>query len=173
MNKIVIEESDMKFGEYNPDKIFHIEECSQYTKELKYTGVQICEFVLLHKDKLLIIEAKKTCPNHDNAKESIKKFDKYNEYIESIAMKFRSSLNLYASILLGRYEKGELENKKEMLRFSDREIVFVLVVKNAELDWLSHYNNKFNQILSQELKIYRAKLIVINEEVARKKNLIL
>lgn len=174
MDKITITESDMTFGEYDYNHVFQIGKCSQYEPKLKNSGIKITEFILLKDKKLLMIEAKKSCPNYAACKDSKEKRQKYDEYISSITSKFKNTLNLYISIILNRYPKDGLSDKFNTLDHSTLDLVFVLVVKNAEPQWLTHYQDVLKRNLAEEIKVWKIKsLIVINEDAARAQKLIL
>lgn len=81
---IVIQESDMRFGEYEKDRVFQIEQCSQYTEKFRQNGIKSCEFILLRGKKLYFVEAKKSCPNQIMAETVEEKRIKYKEYIQEI-----------------------------------------------------------------------------------------
>ncbi len=173
MAKVIIEESDMCFGEYDSSNVFQIEKCSQYTSKLRDSGIKITEFILLKDKKLLMIEAKKSCPNSETYMSSKEKQLKYDEYISSITSKFKNTLNLYISIILKRYSQDKLPTKFTMLEHSTLDLVFILVVKNAESHWLSHYQEVLQKNLSEEIKVWKIRgLLVINEDTARAKKLI-
>ena len=100
---------------------------------------------------------------------------KYNEYIDDITTKMRHSLDLYASILLERHSaegvsQEMLENK---LSGQDADINMILVVKDAEKEWLVSLKEKLEKELGRERRIWKAQLFVINEEQARKKRLVM
>ena len=174
MAKVVISESGMQFGEYNSSNIFQIETSEQYVSKLKPSGIKISEFVLLRDKNLFILEAKTSCPNYNSYHDSTEKEAKYNEYINSICCKFRNSLNLYINIILNRYEQKELSSKLKNVDYSDIDFIFILVVKNAELTWLSHYQDVLKRELNEEMKIWKIKnLLVINEAIAREKKFII
>ena len=88
---IFIEESGMRFGEYNAADVFHIEESEQYTGNLRSNGIKVCEFILKRGKKLYFIEAKSSCPRQiakdipeDQREEKEKS---YNEFINEIVLK--------------------------------------------------------------------------------------
>ena len=60
MSGIIIEESGMRFGDYEETDVFYIEKSEQYQKTLKPSGIKSCEILLLRNKMLLFIEAKKT-----------------------------------------------------------------------------------------------------------------
>lgn len=64
---VVIPESDMQFGEYREEDVFHIEKCEQYQHKLMPNGVKSCEFLLKRADTLYFVEAKTSCPNGNAA----------------------------------------------------------------------------------------------------------
>ncbi len=168
-----ITESEMTFGKFNEKDVFEIEKSNVY-KKLINKGIKSCEFILKRKDALLFIEAKKSCPNYNNYQETDEKTKKYHEFIDSIAEKFKHSLNIFSNVMLKRYEEKSVPEEFFENDFAKIKIQFIVVVKNAELEWLSHYKDKIEQILRKDMIIWKIRDIVfINEEIARKKNLIL
>lgn len=172
--KITILESDMQFGEYDERQVFLIEKSNQYAGKLRQNGIKSCEFILRKAQKLYFIEAKKSCPKQIIAATPKEKRKKYDEYIDEIVLKMKHSLILYSNILLERYT---LEGVPELLREKDMshlEIRLVLVVKNAEKEWLAPFQDVFRNRLQDELHIWKIPVFsIINEEMARKKHFIL
>lgn len=168
---VIITESDMQFGEYREEQVFQIEKCSQYTNKLRQNGIKSCEFILLRENKLYFIEAKKSCPNQVTEESTERKIEKYKSYIQEIVLKMKHSLTLYANILLKRYS---VQGVPDMLKdISDREIRLVLVVKNAEKEWLVSFQDVFRKELKDEMRIWKIPdFIVINEEKAREKHFV-
>ncbi len=174
MEDIIIEESGMKFGKFDSDHLFHIEKCDLYQKALNPKGVAVTEFAVLQRGKLLFIEAKTATPNYSACTDSEEKMKKYEEYITSIAAKFRDSIDIYASILLKRNNCDQLPEAMAEKDFSSLSIVFVLVIKNAYPDSLIHYTDKFRKVLAPMMKIWKVHdMIVISEEQAKRKGLII
>lgn len=173
MDTIIIRESDMDFGPYVPGQLFHMEKSNQY-QDCNKARVRCCEFLLLKDRKLLFVEAKKTCPNGEKQNEAGERTKEYHGYVEEITEKMRHSLSLYAAMLAGR---RSMEGVGEGIRKADRaktEIVFVLVVKNAEKEWLKNYADVFQRQLRPEMKIWNIRsVLVMNESTARTKGLIL
>ena len=101
---VIIDESDMHFGEYSEEDVFYIEKSDQYQNNLKGNGVKSCEFILKKADTLYFVEAKSSCPNQITADSPKEKREKYNEYIADIIDKMRHSLALYANILLKSHD---------------------------------------------------------------------
>lgn len=173
MDTIIIRESDMDFGPFFPTQLFLIEKSSQY-QDCNRSCVRCCEFVLLKDNKILFVEAKTSCPNSERQKETGERTAKYHAFVSEITEKMRHSLSLYAAMLAGR---RSMEGVGEGIRKADRaktEIVFVLVVKNAEKEWLKNYADVFQRQLRPEMKIWNIRsVLVMNESTARTKGLIL
>lgn len=170
---IIIQESGMNFGPFDSDQLFHIEACDLYQKTMRPNGVAVTEFAVLTKGKLLFIEAKTSTPNYKECNKSQEKREKYDEYVTSIATKFRDSIDIYASILLKRNTCEQMPDHLAKKEFSDLPIVFVLVIKNAYPDSLRHFTEKFQQVLRPMMRIWNVQNIaVIGEEQARRKGLI-
>ncbi len=170
---VVISESGMQFGAYAEEQVFHLEKSGQYTKKLMPNGIKSCEFILRRGSKLFFVEAKSSCPKQIEADTPKEKKVKYDEYIQDIVLKMRHSLTLYSNILFQRYET---EGVPEVLRQTDMsalEIVLVLVVKEAEKEWLIPFQDKFRCELKNEIKIWKSSLIVMNEAMARGKHFII
>lgn len=167
-----IVESEMTFGPYDENHVFRIEESPQY-KAINKDGVRCCEFLLMRDEKILFVEAKKSCPNHSTREYSEHNSMKYSDYISEITEKMRHSLELYASVLLNRQSRNGVS--KDMLKtdLSDHELMLILVVKTAEKEWLSPYVDVFKEKLRPEMQIWNIKsFLIINEETARSKGLV-
>lgn len=170
---VTILESDMQFGEYTEEQVFHLEKSTQYVRKLRPNGIKSCEFILRRDSELFFVEAKSTCPKQIIADTPEEKRIKYNAYVQDIILKMRHSLTLYANILLQRYEA---DNVSELLRQTDMsglKVVLVLVIKNAEKEWLIPFQDVFRRELKDEMRIWKIfSFIVINEEMARAKHFI-
>ena len=171
---VIIDESDMHFGEYSEEDVFYIEKSDQYQNNLKGNGVKSCEFILKKADTLYFVEAKSSCPNQITADSPKEKREKYNEYIADIIDKMRHSLALYANILLKRHDATGIPNNFLETDLSAKRIKLVLVVTNAEEMWLIPLKEKLDKELKREAKIWKfTDFYVINEERARKKRFVI
>lgn len=171
---VVIQESDMLFGEYREEQVFQLEKSAQYNEKLRPNGVKSCEFILRRNNKLYFVEAKKSCPRQLTADSPEEKRAKYNEYIHDIVLKMRHSLAIYANILLERYTKEEIPELLRENNLADIEIRLILVVKNAEKEWLIPFQDVFRNMLREEMRIWKIPgFSVVNEETARKKRFII
>lgn len=170
---VVITESGMQFGEYTEEQIFPLEKSVQYTENLMPHGIKSCEFILRRKNKLYFVEAKSTCPKQITAETTEEKKEKYKTYIQDIVLKMRHSLTLYSAILLQRYSMDGVSELLRQANMSNLQIVLVLVVKNAEKEWLIPFQDVFNYELKDEIKIWKiTRFVVINEAMAREKHFI-
>lgn len=171
---VIIRESDMQFGKYDSEHVFQLEKCPQYTEKLRPNGIKSCEFILRRGNKLYFVEAKKTCPKQIMASTPEEKRAKYNTYVQDIVLKMRHSLTLYSNIILERYS---IEGVPALLReknMSNLEIRLVLVVKEAEKEWLVPFQDVFRKLLRDELRIWKIPdVIVINEMTARNRHFII
>ena len=169
---IIISESDMQFGEYDEDNIFYIEDSMQYNQKLKPNGVRSCEFILLKENRLYFVEAKKSCPNQIVAESTSEKKKKYFQYIQEIVEKMRHSLELFANIIMKRYQQDGVP--EQMKNVKNLEIRLILIVKDAELGWLDPFRDKFRNELRKDMQIWKIpEFIILNEEQARKKQFII
>lgn len=170
---MVIEESGMTFGNYPEEDVFHIEKSQQYQRKLMSNGVKCCEFVLLRGRTIYFIEAKTSKPKEITANSETEKREKYKSYITEIITKMKHSVSLYASILLERHDQVDIPEKHREQKLSDKEIKLVLVVKNAEVEWLIPLQDTLRSELRVFCSIWKIRnMFVINEMSARKKHLV-
>ena len=163
-----IEESDMTFGDYAEDSVFRIE--NSQTAEVLRKWCKTVEFLLYRKkEQLLFIEAKKSCPNGANKDESPDKLKKFEEYYSDIVNKFIDSLQMLLTTVLMRNENldgmgDKIKSKKD---YAKTQFTFILVIKSAVgLEWLSGPQIELETRLKHILKIWNARILVLNEELA-------
>ena len=165
----IITESEMNFGKFEEEALFHIEDSKIY-KDLG-SGIKTVEFILKYdRNSILFLEAKKSCPNAANRHESEEKEQKFEEYYSSITEKFVASLQIYLATLLEKYpdtlevgaELRSMDSMKEI------QLKFILVVKNAkDITWLTGPLAELKARLLQVRKIWGIEVVVLNEELAR------
>ena len=169
----IITESEMNFGKFDEENLFHIEDSKIY-KDLG-SGIKTVEFILKwKKNEILFLEAKTTCPNSANKNESMKKTQKFEEYYSEITEKFMDSLQVYLAAVMGRYpdlaeigaELRSVDSMKEI------RLKFILVVKNAkDITWLARPLAELKARLLQVRKIWGVEVAVLNEELAKENKL--
>lgn len=165
----VIEESGILFGKFEQDRLLVIENSSIQKKAGK--GIKTVEFLYLtENNNLLFLEAKKSCPNVANRDETIEKQIKYEEYFSDIADKFIDSLNMFAATALGRNNEcndvGAVWWSKRT--YENVEIKLILVVANAEEEWLQGPKIELERRLLRVRKIWNADILVLNKQMAQK-----
>ena len=169
----IITESEMNFGKFDEENLFHIEDSKIY-KDLG-SGIKTVEFILKwKKNEILFLEAKTTCPNSANKNESMEKTQKFEEYYSEITEKFMDSLQVYLAAVMGRYpdlaeigaELRSVDSMKEI------RLKFILVVKNAkDITWLAGPLAELKARLLQVRKIWGVEVAVLNEELAKENKL--
>ena len=162
--RIYVTESEMKFGPLEETCFLHIEKNPYYGKIQK--GMRICEFIYydVQKENLISLEAKKTAPNPKSEQVENPK-EKFREYIHQIREKFENSLDLYLHMALQK----EVPEKFQEIDYHTVEVVFVLVIKNHQKEWLKDVNDALQVAVSKTIrtgKIWKSKVLVLNEELA-------
>lgn len=167
-----IVESEMDFGPYEEQDLFHIEKASLYSNLGE--GIKTVEFVLRrNENSICFVEAKKSMPNAENRQESKEKLEKFEAFYGAITEKFLNSLQIYLAAVLGRY--GSTEELGQKLRNAEflKNICFrfVLVVKTADEKWLPGACAELNARILATRKIWDARVVVLNEAMAQKQGL--
>lgn len=170
-----ITESEMNFGKFAESDLFHIED-SQIYKKLG-SGLKTVEFILKNNENSIVfLEAKKSVPNAANRYESKDKTEKFEGYYSSVTEKFITSLQVYLSIILDRQQDNKSEvgdGLKITNSLKDVGLKFILVVKNAKNEaWLAGPKAELDNRLIKIKKIWDIKIMVLNEELAKKYKLI-
>lgn len=164
MKEIV--ESGMVFGKFLEENLFQIENSSLHLSFGK--NVKTVEFILLQeRDRILFVEAKSSCPNAENKDESSQKNEKFEAYYREITEKFIDSLQMFFFLGRNSYADAIGSNLKEKKHYEKTKFCFVLVIKNAENEeWLSGPKAELEARLKHMLKIWNAKILVLNETLA-------
>ena len=169
-----VKESEMNFGNFDEKNLFEIEN-SNLLKTLG-EGIKTVEFILLRSNKnIVFLEAKKTCPNEKNMYETSQKEIKFEQYYSSIVEKFTDSLQVYLATIFNRYDIHTDEIGENLIKtesFYAKEIIFVLVIKEADTAWLAGPKAILENRLLSLRKIWGIKILVLNYELAKKHNLI-
>ena len=168
----LINESGMKFGPYPEEDLFQIEKSTQYTSRLMSKGIKSCEFIIRRGKRILFVEAKTSNPKSIDGDGPVEKKINYESYIDDIVTKMRESLDIYFSILLKKSNQDDVGSNLRCANLNDREIRFVLVIKNAKKEWLPPLQEKLQKQLSHCNRIWKADTFVINEEMALEKGLV-
>ena len=163
---IVIHESDLLFGEYKKEHVFHIEQSTTY-KSLG-TNIRVIEFVLRHKNNvILMIEAKSSSPKPGN-------LDDFEDFIEEIREKFVHSVDLFFSVIIGRINdrENDMPDYFKSVDYSNVRIKMLLVINGHKINWLPPVSNALHQKLKRQIKNWQLELAVINHEQAKEYGLL-
>lgn len=165
---VTIEESDMVFGVYEDERVFCIEKSRIYKSVGK--NVRTVEFIL-HRDKqgVMLIEAKTSAPNPNGTNN-----EDYKKFIQEITEKFTHTLQLYFAVLTKRQPDSQQEFHPHFQQINHEGIPvkLVLVIKNHEKGWETGIRNDLQKRLRILIKIWKLKVVVMNEDDAKKYGLI-
>lgn len=170
---ITISESGVVFGPFDEKLVFKIEDSSILATAGE--GIKTVEFIYLYKDHdYLLVEAKTSCPNKDNAKDDAEKTAKYKAYFDDVAQKFEDSLDVFSACMMGQHgDSPEIGSSiKEKKPFTLSKLFLVLVITSAQESWLPGPKAELENHLRSLLKKYKAEVIVLNTELAMQKGLI-
>lgn len=164
---MIITESEMNFGPFDENDVCYIEKSKLYQKLGE--NVKIAEFIFKKRNSIVFVEAKKTAPNPNG--ESPENFP---DYISKISQKLNNTFNLFLSAKLNIAEdiKEEVKNFISLDEISSRKISFRLVIKDAEKGNLRPIQDALQKELLAQSKIWKIEVKVINEEIAKKYNLV-
>ncbi len=168
-----ITESEMRFGAFDEKDLFHMEESRIYRNI--GSGIKTVEFVLKYNENSIVfLEAKESCPNAENRFESAEKEEKFEEYYSSITEKFISSFQIYLAALLEKFsDDSEIGFELRNIRsFKNIHLRCILVIKNAQEDWLVGPMAELRNRLFTYRKIWGIDVVVLNDELAREYHLI-
>ena len=161
---VTIVESGMEFT-FPSDRLYHIERSPKFSS---ITGRKTCECIVMHNDKIVFIEAKKSSPR----KEDPVRFD---EFIRDLSMKFVDSFDFYCSVLVDRHKDETMPKALRSEPLSETEFEFYLIINGHRPEWLPPVMDGLKQELRKKLRIWNIKdssVKVINEKIAQAKGLI-
>lgn len=159
-------ESGMLF-EFPESELFQIEKSELYNK-IANNGIKTVEFVIrLNENKLGFIEAKSSSPRPGSGVN-----EPFEKFIDEICDKFMHSFHLYLSAILGRHQEHNMSNSLVEMDASKIQFDFFLIIKGHEIEWLLPIKDAFEKSLLFHRKIWNSNVIVLNEQIAMKRNLI-
>lgn len=161
-----IHESGMWF--HPPEtKTFLIEKSDTYRKVNNH-GVSAVEFITMSpKQDVIFIEAKTSAPDKEDG-------EKMGKFIESIGKKFVHSLEICYALLTQVLPDAE-PSFPGPLRAAMKQkpaIKLILIVNKLSLAHCVNLQDALRRQLRAEMRIWQMNVIVINKEIALKKNLI-
>lgn len=162
---MVIKESGMTFGDYPTETVFYIEQ-SDFYRHIG-SGVLTVEFILKKPQQLLFVEAKSSSPIPGNEMD-------FHDFIDEISNKFIHSLEMFAAQLIKiRDEDRELPKMMKEVDYGEYEFVLMLVIKGHKREWLPPIANGLCRRLIPQKHIWKCNILVLNDEMARERKIIL
>lgn len=165
-----IVESEMKFGPFNEENIFHIEKIRIYEEYDK--PFKIGEFIILSQDskEIKIVEAKMSSPKPENTAN-------FDSYLSDISEKLANTLNFYISLKIKRHPKGykEMPAPFQNTDISNLKFKLILVINGHAEAWLPPIKEALYQKLKPFCKIWNLSsdpVVVLNDKWARQFQLI-
>lgn len=160
-------ESGMTFGYFEPEQVFRIENSLLHNQI--GSGVKCVEFILLKKpDKLLFVEAKSSSPKAETS------WDRYNEFLSEITDKFVHSFDMLSALQYRRLDdQNQAGSDIKNITYESICFVFILVVNGHKEAWLLPLQEELNRKLRYHRSIWKSRVIVLNEKIAKKYNLVL
>lgn len=167
IEKVSIKESGMTFGPYPSDRFFHIEKSDIYLRLQE--GVKMAEFLLLDTKctKLMILEAKTKSPNSTS--------EGFVKFIDDVFQKMLNAFSLYFALRIERHISTVLPAPFKKLDLKQIKPKFILVIKEHKKEWCAPVSDALNKkfyITSRTWNLDPISVIVINQETAKKQNLI-
>ena len=84
-----------------------------------------------------------------------------------------NSLSLYGNILLGCYSDDGVPENLSIKAFLKKQIIFLLLVKEAEEEWLINVKDDLNICMNDIMLIWKIqRIMVLNEKEARRRKYI-
>ncbi len=163
---VKITESKMVFGPYDEEDVFEIEKSE--LNQMAGEGINTVEFMLVRDiSKVLFIEAKSSTPRESTNK------DRFDAFIAEIREKFIHSFELFQALRCRRYETStQIGSNLEKMDWKQSEIKFVFVIHGHHKEWLPPIREALLKEMESFSKIWKSDIIVLNDEMAMKRNLI-
>lgn len=161
-----IHESGMRF-ELPKAKTFPIERSKTYQK-VNTRGVSAVEFITMSpRQEIIFVEAKTSAPDKQDG-------EKVSDFVKSISRKFIHSLEICYALLtqvLPDAEPSFPDSLRKALRQKPT-IKMILIVNRLNYAHCAILQDALQRQLRAEKRIWSMNIIVLNKELALKKNLI-
>lgn len=158
----------------DPDRIFLVE---RHAEGMSEPAVKSVEFVIMgrQENSILLVEAKTSAPNPKGSKE-----ENFDDFCKEICQKAVDSFSLFMNAVLGRPSPSRLPETpgRDLLAIDLAKATFslVLIIRKHRQEWLEPIKNRLNNDLRHFITLWRwghHPVIVLNEEWARKRGLVL
>jgi hypothetical protein len=161
---VTFEESGMTFS-FKESDIFYIEKSERFSR---IEGAKPCECVVLHDEKVYLIEAKSSSPRPANAGE-------FATFVDEIAQKFNDSYTYYNAAHQKRQQPDEVSQSQESIPLARQRYEFCLIINGHQREWLLPMLDQLKSTMKKSLKLWGvddACVKVVNEQGALGKGLI-
>lgn len=172
--KSLVEESGMSFF-VDMEYSFLPEKVEPYTTLVKGNGIKTCDLICFKKNannnRLEFIEAKSTAPNPSNPAST----KAVKDYAYEILDKFTHSILLIIGISVHREYPSQFDKPLWMgdQNLPKSKFLPILIVKSHKKEWLQELTDVLRKELKGIKKAFMLEdLIILNEEIARKKGYI-
>lgn len=160
-------ESGMVFGEYRAEQVFRIENSKIHNQV--GNGIKSVEFVLLKgENKIFFVEAKSSSPRAETS------WERYQEFLNEVTEKFVHSFNMLCALFFRRLnDNGEMGAELKSVSQAEADFIFILVIRGHKEAWLLPLQEELNSKLRYHKSIWKSRVIVMNDEIAKKYHLII
>ncbi len=161
---VTFEESGMTFS-FEENDIFYIEKSVRFNR---IEDAKPCECIVLHDDKVCLIEAKSSTPHPQNA-------EQFMTFVGEIAQKFADSYTYYNATHQKRQQPDMLSQNLQSVPLGCQSYEFCLIINGHQREWLPPVLDKLKVMMKKSLKLWGfddACVKVVNEQGALSKGLI-
>lgn len=161
---VTFEESGMTFL-FEENDIFHIEKSERFNR---IAGAKPCECVVMHDDKVFLIEAKSSSPRPQNGEQFV-------TFVGEIAQKFTDSYTYYNAAHQKRQQPDLVAQNLQSIPLSRQNYEFCLIINGHQREWLPPVLDQLKIMMKKTLKLWGfddACVKVVNEQGALGKGLI-
>lgn len=161
---VTFEESGMTFS-FEENDIFYIEKSVRFNR---IEDAKPCECIVLHDDKVCLIEAKSSTPHPQNA-------EQFMTFVGEIAQKFADSYTYYNATHQKRQQPDMLSQNLQSVPLGGQSYEFCLIINGHQREWLPPVLDKLKVMMKKSLKLWGfddACVKVVNEQGALSKGLI-
>ena len=164
-NDIFITESNMIFGPFSSEKLYHIEKSSAYNDLGE--GFRSIEFVYMQNEKLLFIEAKPSSP-----RPTVENTLRFDDFIDEITTKFYDAFQLFLAVFLCRRTNDGMGAIIRECSYAETKLIFCLIIHGHKVEWLPPIQDTVRRRMAKHNKLWEIEFIAINDDIARSMKMI-
>lgn len=161
---VTFEESGMTFS-FEENDIFYIEKSERFNK---IEGAKPCECIVMHDDKVFLIEAKSSTPRPQNKEQFV-------TFVGEIVQKFTDSYTYYTAAHQKRQQSDLVPPNLQSTPLARQNYEFCLIINGHLHEWLPPVLDQLKIMMKKTLKLWGfddACVKVVNEQEALSKGLI-